>query len=84
LRSLWTCSATHARSTRSIAANNRLHAFRERYNLTQQAAAALLNIPLRTYENWEGSINKPTPRGAVEIALREAEKTLTRKKRKAL
>lgn len=36
-----------------------LYEFRKKHNLTQNEMSLLLEIPFRTYQNWENSVNKP-------------------------
>ena len=37
-----------------------LKAWRSRRGLTQKQAAELIGVALRTYEDWERGVNKPT------------------------
>jgi transcriptional regulator with XRE-family HTH domain len=47
----------------------RLQEFRRKNHLTQAAAATLLGVPLRTWQNWE--ISRNTPRGFALHALEQ-------------
>jgi DNA-binding transcriptional regulator YiaG len=46
-----------------------LSRWRKRRQLSQQAAADLVGVPLATWQNWEQGRNKP--RGLALVALRE-------------
>lgn len=49
---------------------DRLRAWRRRMNITQRAAAELLDVSPRTYEGWETGKKAPASAGPITIAIR--------------
>ena len=45
-----------------------VRALREQLGMSQRAISEMLNIPLRTWENWEGGLRTP-PQYVIDLIL---------------
>lgn len=62
----------------------RLQAFREECGATQKQMADALEIPFRTYQDWELGTKKPTAAGASLLAFAIGSKAFAQKLRKVM